>query len=168
MGLRAVQEQVETQILASYESMYRLAYTYVKNRDDAMDVVQESAYKAISCAGELKSEQAVKTWLYRIVVNASLDLLRKRGRETPSDQLPDPGREDVYQDVDTLRALDILDPRERAVVVLRFFEDRKLQEIADICGENLSTVKTILYWSLRKLKAHLSEGEHHERATEPL
>lgn len=161
-----IQKQVETEILASYESLYRLAYTYVKNRDDAMDVVQESVCKAISSAAALKSQQAVRTWLYRIVVNTALDTLRKRGRETPYEQLPDPGREDAYEDVDTLRALDVLDPRERTVVVLRFFEDRKLQEIAEISGENLNTVKTILYRSLRKLKVHMTEGEFHETATE--
>ena len=59
--------------------------------------------------------------------------------------------------MDTLRALDVLDQRERTVIILRFFEDRKLQEIADIMDENLSTVKTILYRSLKKLKIHLTE-----------
>ena len=48
MSPSSMQQQVESQLLASYESLYRLAYTYVKNPDDAMDVVQESAFKAIS------------------------------------------------------------------------------------------------------------------------
>ena len=153
-----LQQQVETQILSSYESLYRLAYSYVKNADDAMDVVQEGVYKAISRSGDVRDPAMIKSWLCRIVVNTALDLLRRRGRETATEELPDTGREDVYEDTDTLRALDVLDERERTVVILRFFEDLKLQDIAVICNENISTVKTILYRSLKKLKIQLTEG----------
>ena len=55
--------QVEELILASYGSMYRLAYSYVKNQDDAMDIVQESAYKAIKAAASLRKPNHLKTWL---------------------------------------------------------------------------------------------------------
>ena len=74
---------------------------------------------------------------------------------TPIEQ----GQEDRYLDFDTLDALDILSEKERAVIVLRFFEDRKLQEIANALEENTNTVKSILYRSLKKLKAKLTEGE---------
>lgn len=159
MNSGKLQQQVEAQILASYESLYRLAFTYVKNQDDAMDVVQESVCKAISTSSEVRNPAVIKSWLCRIVIHTALDLLRRRSREISSDSLPEAGQEDRYQDTDTLRALDVLDQRERTVVILRFFEDRKLQEIADIMGENLSTVKTILYRSLKKLKIHLTEEE---------
>ena len=49
--------------------------------------------------------------------------------------------------------------KEKAVVVLRFFEDQKLSEIAGVLNENTNTVKTILYRSLRKMKLKLTEGE---------
>ena len=62
-------------------------------------------------------------------------------------------------DFDTIDALDVLNEKERAVVVLRYFEDRKLQEIAAALEENLSTVKSILYRSLKKMKIKLTEGE---------
>lgn len=165
MKSEKLSQQVEQQVLASYQSLYRLAYTYVRNPDDAMDIVQESAYRAIHGASEVRSANAIGGWLRRIVVNAALDLLRKRGREISSDDLPETGREDCYQDQDILRALDVLDPRERTVVVLRFFEDRKLQEIAEILDENLNTVKTMLYRSLKKLKIELTEGESHREGS---
>lgn len=152
-------QQVEAEVLASYQSLYRLAFTYVRNPDDAMDVVQESVYRAIHGASEIHSADAVGGWLRRITVNAALDLLRKRAREIASDDLPETGREDRYPDTDVLRALDVLEPRERTVVVLRFFEDRKLQEIADSMDENLNTVKSVLYRSLKKLKLELTKGE---------
>lgn len=158
MGSEHQRKQVEEQVLLLYPAMYRLAFAYVKNRDDAMDVVQESACKAIAGADALKDGGASRSWLFRITVNAALDVLRRRGRETAAQELPETGREDAYRDLDTLRALDALDERERTVVVLRFFEDLKLQEIADVTGENLNTVKTVLYRSLKKLKIRLTEG----------
>lgn len=159
MNRAALQAQVEEQILVSYPSLYRLAYTYVKNRDDAMDIVQESVYKAISSCSQIQRQEAIKSWLCRIVVNTALDFLRTRAKMVSPDEIPDSGREDTYQDPDILRALDILDERERTIVVLRFFQELKLQEIAEITGEKLNTVKSTLYRSLKKLRIQLSEGE---------
>ena len=69
------------------------------------------------------------------------------------------GKEDSYRDFDTIEALNVLTEKEKAVVVLRFFEDQKLSEIARTLNENTNTVKTILYRSLKKLKLELTEGE---------
>lgn len=154
-----MRRQVEVQIMSSYQSLYRLAYTYVKNPDDAMDVVQECVCKALARADDLQEDSAVKSWLFRILVNTALDLLRRQAKERPEDSLPEMGKEDVYRDLDTLRMLDALEERERTVIVLRFFEDLRLQDIAQITGQPLNTVKTILYRSLKKLKVELSEGE---------
>jgi len=64
MNTPSLQQKVEDQILDSYEAMYRLAYTYVRNEEDALDIVQESVYKAIkNCvqgtAGELHPHLAL-------------------------------------------------------------------------------------------------------------
>ncbi len=159
MNAEAIQKKVEEQVLDSYEAMYRLAYTYVKNEDDALDIVQESVYKAIKYAGRIRQEQHIRTWLWRIVMNTAVDFIRKNHREIAEEQMEDVGKEDVYQDFDTIEVLEILDEREKTVVVLRFFEDQKLDDIARILNENTSTVKTVLYRSLKKLKIRLTEGE---------
>lgn len=153
-------QQVEKALLELYPSLYRLAYSYVHNPDDAMDIVQDSAYKAILRAEDVKKQETIKSWLCRIVVNTSLDALRtKRKESTGLENIPDAGKEDAYEDLDVLRALEGLDERERTVVTLRHFEDMKLSEIVNVTGENLSTVKSILYRSLKKLKVTLAEGE---------
>lgn len=87
------------------------------------------------------------------------ELLRRNQKEVSFDETPECGKEDVYLDFDTIDALDILNEKERAVIVLRYFEDRKLQEIADVLEENLNTTKSILYRSLGKLRIKLTEGE---------
>lgn len=150
---------IEQKILDNYEGMYRLAYTYVRNEQDAMDIVQESVYKAIKNSYKIKQEEFVKTWLWRIVMNTAVDFLRKRQKEVSMEELIEASSEDRYEDFDTLEALKVLDEKEKAVIVLRFFEDRKISEIAKVLEENVNTVKTILYRSLKKLKIKLEEGE---------
>lgn len=68
-------EQIADHFIKYKENYYRLKYSYVRNPEDALDIVQESAYKAISSAESLKNPDYIKTWLYRIVVNTSLDFL---------------------------------------------------------------------------------------------
>ena len=159
MKTASLQQKVEDQILDNYEAMYRLAYSYVRNEEDALDIVQESVYKAIKNAGKVQQEAYIRTWLWRIVMNTAVDLIRSRKNETGLEEAGETGKEDTYQDFDTLEALKILEPREKAVIVLRFFEDQKLEDIARTPQENTNTVKTILYRSLKKLRVELTKGE---------
>ena len=147
-----IQKKVEETVLSSYEAMYRLAYTYARNEADALDIVQESVYKAIKHASSVKEETYIKTWLWRIVMNTALDFIRKNNKEIATDTFYEGGQEDSYPDFDTLNALNTVTEKEKTVVVLRFFEEQKLHEIAEILDENTNTVKTILYRSLKKLK----------------
>ena len=159
MRAEALQKKVEETVLDSYEAMYRLAYTYVRSEEDALDIVQESVYKAIRHSASVKEEGYIKNWLWRIVMNTALDFIRKNQKQTAVEILYEHGKEDSYQDFDTIEALKVLTEKEKAVVVLRFFEDQKLSEIARVLNENTNTVKTILYRSLKKLKLELTEGE---------
>ena len=160
MSQNKIKQQVEDKILESYESMYRIAFTYVKNADDAMDVVQDSAYKAIKYAASVKKEQYIETWIYKIVINCDIDFIKKNQKEILTDipeELERPAAPENEQDFDTIGALDILNEKERAIIILRFFEEKKLEEIARILNINLSTVKSMLYRSLKKLKVELKK-----------
>ncbi|MCZ8510925.1 RNA polymerase sigma factor [Paenibacillus filicis] len=147
-------------ITENKENVYRLAYSYVKNAEDALDIVQDSIHKALSSVETLKSEGAMKSWFYRIVVNTSLDFLRKNKRIQLVDdktlELHSPASEDAYHDMDLEKAMDELPHTFRTVVVLRYFEDLKIEEIAEVLHENISTVKTRLYQALRKLRLKMS------------
>ena len=151
--------ETEQVLIEKYDRLYRLAYSYVHNEDDALDIVQESVYKAIKNAGKVQQESYIRTWLWRIVMNTAVDFIRSRKNETELEAAGETGKEDTYRDFDTLEALKVLDERERTVVVLRFFEDQKLEDIARTLQENTNTVKTILYRSLKKLRVELTEGE---------
>ncbi|MEK4149190.1 sigma-70 family RNA polymerase sigma factor [Robertmurraya sp. FSL W8-0741] len=148
------------------EQFYRLAYSYVHNQDDALDIVQDSVQKAIR-AKTLKDETAIKSWFYKIVVNTSLDFLRRRQKMTVVDEFTMQqnlgSHMDHYEDIDLQHALNELSPDYRSVVVLRYFEDLKIEEVADVLGLNVNTVKTRLYKALKILKIQLEVENQGER-----
>ncbi len=148
---------IEARLIADYKKLYRLAYSYVHNENDALDIVQESAYKAIKNSHSLKKPQYVGTWIYRIVINESISFLRKHKQQTVELYEADGEVEDCYVDLDLRQALEQLEPLDKTVVVLRFFEGMQLNQIAQTLDENLSTVKSRLYRSLKKLKLSLAD-----------
>ncbi|PAE21123.1 RNA polymerase subunit sigma-70 [Bacillus sp. 7504-2] len=161
----------QEKVIADYvmkhkEQFYRLAYSYVHNQDDALDIVQDSVQKAIR-AKTLKDETAIKSWFYKIVVNTSLDFLRRRQKMTVVDEFTMQqnlgSHMDHYEDIDLEHALNELSPDYRSVVVLRYFEDLKIEEVADVLGLNVNTVKTRLYKALKILKIQLEVENQGER-----
>lgn len=81
MNSQKMQQLVEQELLSSYDSLYRLAFTYVKNEADAMDIVQESSYRAIKNSSSVKNAAFIRTWIWRIVINTSLELLRRNQKK---------------------------------------------------------------------------------------
>ena len=161
MGFQKNTADTERILTDNYEKYYRLAYSYMRNEDDALDVVQESAYRAIRDCGKVKNKDYLSTWIYRIVVNTALDLLRKKKKETLTEELPEIQVEDQYQETELRTILNQLDHKSKTIIILRYFEDLKLEDIADILGDNLNTVKARLYRSLKKLRLNL-EAEHYK------
>ena len=147
-------QKTEQILIDNYEKYYRLAYSYTRTQEDALDVVQESAYKAIRDCNKVENPNYISTRIYRIVVNTCIDLLRKRQKnESIVGKLDeDVSYEDSYSNPDLKAALEQLDESEKTVIVLRYFEDLKLDDIARITDSNLNTVKARLYRGLKKLK----------------
>lgn len=156
-------ELVSRYITDNTARLYRLAYSYVKNEQDAMDIVQDVAYKLLKDAGKIKHPEYMDTLLYRATVNMSLDFLRKHKRETIGLPKEEKGREDDHGRLYILDVLNILEENSRTIVLLRYFEDKPLTEIAEIMQMNLNTVKTKLYKALRLLHKALEgeEGDGH-------
>lgn len=154
-----MEELIQQTLIENYDRYYRLAFKFVHNEHDAMDVVQEGAYKAILKSDSLKEKAYANTWIYRIMVNEALGFLRANRRETPNsdEQLYDAAvpHQDVYEDEDLRLAIERLNATDKMIIVLRYFEDKKIETIADILGENTNTIKSRLYRTLKKLKLSL-------------
>ena len=155
-------ELVEQFLIENQNAHYRLAYSYVKNKENALDIVQDSIYKALGSIDRLEKVEYLKTWFYRILVNTSIDFIRKHQRVTVMDDeilgVYLPQTEDEQPDMDLLNALETLPAYEKSLIVLRFFEDLKIEEVAVILDENVNTVKTKLYRTLKKLRIEIGEG----------
>jgi len=154
-------QQVENYIVENQNAHYRLAYSYVKNKESALDIIQDSIMKALRSIDSLEQTQYLKTWFYRILINTSIDFIHKNKRMVVvEDEVLDfhlPSQEMDVPDIDLYEAIDHLTPEQKTLIILRFFEDMKIEDIAKMLGVNQNTIKTRLYAALRKLRTNMEE-----------
>jgi RNA polymerase sigma-70 factor (ECF subfamily) len=159
-------------ILRWERPIYALAYRVIGREEDARDVCQDTFLRAYRSLAGFKGEAKFSSWLYRIALNLCRDWIRRQ-RRAPVSQLPD--------DVDALEAaasvepsesiedlvarrelsavveeaMALLPPEQRTALILKEYHGMTFQEIADLQGCPLSTVKTRLYQGLAVLRRHL-------------
>lgn len=147
---------------------YRLAYGYLRSREDALDAVQEAVASGLEHLDSLRSPERLRAFFTRILVNECLDMLRRRKRRgdvASLDSQPElvPAQPDAAEErSDAMavgRAIDALPPKLKTVVILRFFEDMTLAEVAESAGCTLSTAKARLYRALKELRRELGEED---------
>lgn len=152
-------------------SVFRLAFRMTGNEQDAEDVVQESFLKAYRQLGGFESRANFGTWLYRIVANCSVDLMRSkqaRHDQTRAESLEEvvdvasaqtPGPERLAESAEIQRrvadALGALSPLERAAFTLRHYEGRTIEEISSTLGLGTSAAKHSVFRAVKKLRAAL-------------
>lgn len=156
-----MQEQLTQFLLDNQQSFYRFAFTYVHERETAMDMVQNSFLKAIEQIHTLRNPQAMKTWFYRILTNECLQTLKKAKREFPAE--PADIKEEIYlekayePELELYEAVRRLSPETQTIIMLHYYEGYTLKEVSQITGDNLNTVKSRLYAGLKKLKTIIKE-----------
>lgn len=148
-------------ILENQNQFYRLAYSYVNDKDSALDVVQNAICNALEKCGSIRNADAIRTWFYRIIVNEALQYIRQNKKEMVCD--PQEMKEPVYEEPafseekEVYQKVQGLPEKLRTIIVLRFYEELSLKEIAEVTGENLSTVKSRLYKGLAELERSVKE-----------
>ena len=142
------------------ESIYRVAYSYVKNRDDALDIVGEAVYRAFISVKKLKNPDFFGTWFTRILINCAIDHINRNKRLVPYPGSGEMGQGegiDREESLDLYRAIDSLDVKEKTVIILMYLEGFTLREIAELLDCPLGTVKTRLNKALVSLRVKLQE-----------
>lgn len=142
------------------ESIYRVAYTYTKNSEDALDIVHESIYKAFISIHKLKKPEFFYTWLMKIVINSSLEFLRSKKGIVLDYDINNSYSEEGYnidEVLDVNVAISKLDKKHRTVIILKCFEDFTFKQVAEILKWSENTVKTYYYRAIKKLKIELKE-----------
>ena len=170
------------ELVRRYQSKaYGIALGMLHDPEDARDVVQDAFLKAYRNIGHFRRGSSFYTWFYRIVVNLSIDRLRRRSRSAqleyddalkrpevhgskgeelePYHADSDPARNLERKELaeEIVRCLQALSPKHRAVVVLREFEGLSYKEMAATLGISIGTVMSRLFHARRKLQALLSE-----------
>jgi len=153
-------------------AVYRLAHRMTGNAQDAEDVVQDTFLKAYRQLGRFESRANFSTWLHRIAVNCSIDLIRSRKhQETGHDAAdlelldgsddrrvdPSPERLMLSSEVqdEVGRAMQGLTHMERAAFVLRHFEGHSIDEISQALGLKANAAKHSIFRAVRKMRLAL-------------
>jgi RNA polymerase sigma-70 factor (ECF subfamily) len=157
--------------------VYGLAYDLCGNHHDAEDLSQEVFIKAHRALGTFRAEARPGSWLYRITMNTFLDSTRRKpvqmvslhaprdtqsGDDHPIDMpAPTAGPDRVTHSAqvrdDIERALEVLSSQERAVFVMRHYQDMPIRDISHSLAIAEGTVKSMLFRSIRKLRDELGQ-----------
>ncbi len=145
-----------------HNTVFRLAYSYVRNREDAEDICQEAFVKLLDCREEFPSDEDCKRWLMRVVINLSKNLLRSF-RYSRTDELSEDIPLETAEDGELLALVKTLPVKYGEVIHLFYYEGYSVNEIADILSISRTAVTSRLARGRTKLKSLLMEGTENEQ-----
>jgi RNA polymerase sigma-70 factor, ECF subfamily len=162
--------------------IFALAYRVIGREEEARDVVQETFLRAFRGIGNFRGQAKFSSWVYRIALNLCRDWIRRERRapilptpegvdviELAAEQGPVESIEDLVARNDISKVVADLMTRlpeeQRTAIVLKEYHGMTFQEIADLQGVPLSTVKTRLYQGLNVLRRHLQQQGKYDPAT---
>jgi RNA polymerase sigma-70 factor (ECF subfamily) len=174
-------------ILRWERPIYALAYRVIGREEDARDVCQETFLRAFRALPGFKGQAKFSSWLYRIALNLCRDWIRRQRRAPtlqipegvePSELMAETGPAESIEDLVSRRelsavveeAMALLPDEQRTAIILKEYHGMTFQEIADLQGCPLSTVKTRLYQGLSVLRRHLEKNviKQGRMATQPV
>jgi len=155
-AIRGDHQAILSLIEMDEDILYRMAFTYLKNEQDALDVMQELVYKALKKMHTVKQHEYARTWLVRVLINCCKDHLRKR-QPTVSIQEHHQVEWVIYSDME--RLLEHLSLSEQQLVYMKYFQQLKNKEIAELNQIPEGTVKSKLHHILKKLRNFAGEKE---------
>jgi RNA polymerase sigma-70 factor (ECF subfamily) len=166
---------------------YSLAFRWVENREDALDICQEAFLRMYRALGKWRPRSSIFTWLYRVIINLAIDLRRRQSREKtvplgneggdaqpgsitlPASGVSPRGAADADELSQSIyRAAMRLPKRQQRAFVLRFYEGLHIREISRIMQCSEGAVKASLFQAVRKMRKKLApdwkerEQENHE------
>lgn len=143
------------------EYLYRMAYLYAGNEDAALEIVQETVLRAFRSIRKLREPGLFRSWITRILINVSKDYYKREMRYEATAETEAPQEENgvsAEERLDLYRAIGSLPEKYRTVVILRYFDELKLDEIAYITGIPRGTVSAWLTRARQELRNSLKEG----------
>ena len=159
-------EKAFLELFSMYENqMYRIAFLYVKNEVDALDIMQEVAYRMFKNIKTLQNVEYFKTWLTRITMNCAVDHIRKNSKVVQIgteylenvEEISESCEKEVLLGASLTELMTALEPEEKSVILLKYYYEYSFQEMSELLKRPLGTVKSVLYRALKKLKEKAKE-----------
>lgn len=150
----------EEQIVRTYaDIVYKIAYRYTANTEDAEDVFSETFLAYFKRKRSFESEEHRKAWIIRVTINCAKDLLAKRRNdEELNEELVGGEGHASQEDILTLRqAIDTLPPQQKEILTLYYLNDVPIKTIAEILNKNVNTVKVTLFRARENLRAYFED-----------
>ena len=142
--------------------LMRLAFSYVKNREDAEDIAQEAFFRLYRCREDFAAQDNVRAWLIRVTVNLCKDMLRSgayRHRGEQTEDIPCESREELG----LLECVKRLKPEYAGAIYLYYYEGYSVKELAKVLGISATAASTRLARARAQLKKMLlKEGLYDE------
>lgn len=158
-------EAFEQLISSVRQKLYRTAYSYVRNEQDALDVYQEAIHTAYISLKTLKKPERFSSWITKILVFKAIDFIRKESRHFTTDDeemfaelITPENSESLLHSIDLSEAFKYLDPTVKTIILLRYYHDMSVKEISAIMKFPEGTVKSHLSRAKKKLRPILKEG----------
>lgn len=157
----------EKLVVKEQEKLYKIAYSYVKNQQDSLDIVQESILKGYKNFHRLKEKKYFSTWITRITINTSIDFVRKQNREVTVELQDVMYKEEKMQQqitskIDLEQVFDRLNTEQKTIILLRFYKHYSIKEIADFLNKPEGSVKSKLHRTLAQMRSELEKGDSYE------
>lgn len=147
------------------QKLYRTAYAYVRNEQDALDIYQETIYTAYVSLKTLKKPESFTSWITKILVFKAIDFIRKESRHFSTGdekifaELIAPENGDfILHSMDLSEAFKFLNTTVKTIILLRYYHDLSIKEIAMIMNSPEGTVKSHLNRAKKELRPILKEG----------
>jgi RNA polymerase sigma-70 factor (TIGR02954 family) len=149
--------------------MYGIAYAYLRNETDALEAIQETVCRVWIKRRTLREERFFSTWMIRILIHVCIDERKKKKREktTAHEQLDRAAvSTDSVEKIDMAAHIAKLPPKYRMVIVLKYYRDLTIKEIAELLEKPDGTIRTWLHKALKMMRAEMGgeEVQRHERA----
>lgn len=146
--------------------LYKIAFSYVKDEQRALDILQECIYKSFLNIDKLKHPQFFKTWITKILINVAITYIKKERQVVYLDNevldKPQAVSIQIEDKLDLYDAIDCLREKYKTVIILKYFNDMSIDEIASIMDIPSNTVKSHLKRAKDELREILKEGEWNE------
>lgn len=148
---------------ADKHKLYGIAYSYMLNQQDALDAVQETVSKVWAKRKSLKQPEYFTTWVIRILIRVCMDEQKKKRREVPTDAGYDavlaPHSVDSDHKLDMEKRIRKLQPKYRMVIVLKYYRDLTIPDIAELMDKPEGTIRTWLHKGLKLMRTEILEEE---------